>query len=135
MMLGVIHLPAARAECPDRALKRIFRRGGAVVFVDGALILARHRTGTGDRPNCSGERSMHGLHDLVLTDESGDLIRVLGALRGRTGNVTVARHDHLTAHLGGACIGTFADLGLLGLDDGPTTRWSPLAAAPPAADG
>lgn len=53
-LLEVIHLLAARAERLDRALKKIVKRGGAVVLIDGTLIPIRHRTGTDNRPNCSG---------------------------------------------------------------------------------
>ena len=62
---------------------------------------------------------MHGLHVLAFTDENGNLIWVSAARRGRTHDVIAARHDHITAHLRGAGIGAFADLGFLGLDDVP----------------
>ncbi|MGW2524530.1 transposase family protein [Streptomyces sp. NPDC001617] len=62
---------------------------------------------------------MHGLHVLAFTDEHGNLIWVSGARRGRTHDVTAARHDRITAHLREAGIGAFADLGFLGLDDDP----------------
>ena len=78
-----------------------------------------HRTGTDNRPNYSGKRKMHGLHVLAFTDENGNLIWVSAARRGRTHDVIAARHDHITAHLRGAGIGAFADLGFLGLDDVP----------------
>ncbi|CAM5464165.1 transposase family protein [Streptomyces aurantiogriseus] len=42
-LLEVIHLLAARAERLDRALKKIVKRGGAVVLIDGTLIPTRHR--------------------------------------------------------------------------------------------
>ncbi|MFI5688646.1 hypothetical protein [Streptomyces sp. NPDC051636] len=37
--------------------------------------------------------------------------------RGRTHDVTAARHDHITAHLRQAGLGAIDDLGLLGLDN------------------
>ncbi|WP_258308642.1 transposase family protein [Streptomyces sp. NWU339] len=115
-LLEVIHLLATRAERLDRALKKIVKRGGAVVLIDGTLILTRRRTGADDHPNCSGKRKMHGLHVLALTDEKGNLIWVSAARRGRTHDVTAARHDHLTTRLREAGLGAIADLGL---DDDP----------------
>ncbi|MEV7817135.1 transposase family protein [Streptomyces flaveolus] len=81
----------------------------------------RRRTGADNRPN-SGKRTMHGLHVLALTDENGNLIRVSAARRGRTHDVTAARHDHITAHLREADLGAIADLGFLGLDDDRDNR-------------
>ncbi|MGX4688231.1 transposase family protein [Streptomyces sp. JNUCC 63] len=115
-LLEVIHLLAARAERLDRALKKIVKRGGAVVLIDGTLIPTRRRTGADDHPNYSGKRKMHGLHVLALTDEKGNLIWVSAARRGRTHDVTAARHDHLTTRLREAGLGAIADLGL---DDDP----------------
>ncbi|KUL35642.1 transposase [Streptomyces regalis] len=118
-LLEVIHLLATRAERLDRALNKLARRGGAVVLIDGMLIPTRRRTGADNRPNYSGKRKMHGLHVLALTDEKGNLIWVSAARRGRTHDVTAARHDHITAHLRAAGLGAIADLGFLGLDDDP----------------
>ncbi|WP_343236471.1 transposase family protein [Streptomyces sp. NEAU-S7GS2] len=118
-LLEAVHLLAARAERPDRALKKIVKKGGQVVLIDGTLIPTRRRTGKDDRPNYSGKRKMHGLHVLALTDEMGNLVWVSAARRGRTHDITAARHDHLTAHLRKAGLGAICDLGFLGLDDDP----------------
>jgi hypothetical protein len=118
-LLEAIHLLAARAERLDRALKKIVKRGEAVVLIDGTPIPTRRRTGADDRPDYSGKRTMHGLHVLALTDEKGNLSRVSAARRGRTHDVTAARHDHITTRLREAGLGAIADLGFLGLDDDP----------------
>lgn len=70
----LIGLLAARAPRLDRALKKIARRGGEVVLIDGTLIPTQRRTGKTNRPNYSGKHHRHGLHVLALTDEKGRLI-------------------------------------------------------------
>ncbi|MGW7427752.1 hypothetical protein ACWGJB_48915 [Streptomyces sp. NPDC054813] len=50
----LITLPAAKASRLDRALKKIARRGGEVVLIDGTLIPTQRRTGTANRPKYSG---------------------------------------------------------------------------------
>ncbi|MEU0083152.1 hypothetical protein [Streptomyces sp. NPDC006274] len=47
---GLIGLLAAKAPRLDRALKKIARRGGEVVLIDGALIPTQRRTGKANRP-------------------------------------------------------------------------------------
>ncbi|WP_180989969.1 hypothetical protein [Streptomyces noursei] len=42
-MLEVIHLLAARAQRLQRALKKVIRKGGHVVLIDGMLIRTRRR--------------------------------------------------------------------------------------------
>ena len=112
----VIALLAARAPRLDRALRKIARRGGEVVLIDGTLIPTRRRTGADNRKNYSGKHKRHGLHFLALTDENGRLIWISAARPGRTHDLTAARHDHLVDHLKAAGLGALADLGFLGLD-------------------
>lgn len=112
----IIGLLAAKAPRLDRALKKIAKRGGEVVLIDGTLIPTRRRTGTANRPNYSGKHKRHGLHFLALTDERGRLIWISAARPGRTHDATAARHDHIVGHLKAAGLGALADLGFLGVD-------------------
>ncbi|MFJ8159212.1 transposase family protein, partial [Streptomyces sp. NPDC094468] len=82
-VLEVLGLPAARAPRLDRALKKIARRGGAMVLLDGTLVRTRRRTGTDNRKNYSGKHKAHGLLFLALTDEKGNLIWISSARPGR----------------------------------------------------
>ncbi|MFE2059486.1 transposase family protein [Streptomyces sp. NPDC059446] len=100
-------------------LKKIARRGGEVVLIDGALIPTQRRTGKANRPNYSGKHPRHGLHVLTLTDEKGRLIWMSAARPGRPHDVTAARRSHLLAHLRAAGLGALADRGFLGLKDDP----------------
>ncbi|WP_308298711.1 transposase family protein [Streptomyces sp. GESEQ-35] len=102
-----------------RALKKIARRGGEVVLIDGTLIPTQRRTGTANRPNYSGKHHRHGLHVLALTDERGRMIWISAARPGRTHDVTAARRDRILSHLRAAGLGALADLGFLDLDDDP----------------
>ncbi len=111
----IIDLLAARAPRLDRALRKIARRGGEVVLIDGILIPTRRRTGKDNRPNYSGKHHRHGLHFLALTDENGQLIWISAARPGRTHDAA-ARHDHIVDHLKAAGLGALADLGFLGVD-------------------
>jgi hypothetical protein len=113
----LISLLAARAPRLDRALKKIAKRGGEVVLIDGTLIPTVRRTGAANRPNYSGKHRCHGLHFLALTDEKGRLIWISAARPGRTHDITAARRDHILTHLRAAGLGALADLGFLGLDD------------------
>jgi hypothetical protein len=112
----VVDLLAAKAPRLDRALKKIAKRGGEVVLIDGTLIPTRRRTGTANRPNYSGKHHRHGLHFLALTDENGQLLWISAARPGRTHDATAARHDHIVEHLKAAGLGALADLGFLGVD-------------------
>jgi hypothetical protein len=112
----IIDLLAAKAPRLDRALKKIAKRGGEVVLIDGTLIPTRRRTGKANRPNYSGKHHRRGLHFLALTDEHGCLIWISAARPGRTHDITAARHDHIVEHLKAAGLGALADLGFLGLD-------------------
>ncbi|MGW4984103.1 transposase family protein [Streptomyces mirabilis] len=114
-----IALLAPQAPRLDRALKKIAKRGGEVVLVDGTLVATQRRTGNANRPNYSGKHHTHGLHFLALTDEKGRPIWISAARPGRTHDITAARRDHLLAHLRAAGLGALADLGFLGLDDDP----------------
>ncbi len=115
----VLRLLAARAPRLDRALKKIAKKGGVVVLLDGTLVRTRRRTGTDNRKNYSGKHKAHGLLFLALTDEKGNLIWISSARPGRSSEITTARHDKLTEHLREAGLGALADLGFVGLDDDP----------------
>jgi hypothetical protein len=114
-----LRLLAARAPRLDRALKKIAKRGGVVVLLDGTLVRTRRRTGTENRKNYSGKHKAHGLLFLALTDDKGNLIWISSARPGRSSEITTARHDKITAHLREAGLGALADLGFVGLDDDP----------------
>ncbi|MFJ7527920.1 transposase family protein [Streptomyces griseus] len=113
----LIALLAAQAPRLDRALKKVVKRGGEVVLIDGTLIRTQRRTGKADRRNYSGKHRTHGLHFLALTDEGGRLIWVSAARPGRTHDISAARHDHVVAPLRAVGLGALADLGLRGLDN------------------
>ncbi|MEU7584654.1 transposase family protein, partial [Streptomyces sp. NPDC041068] len=113
----VVHLLAARAPRLDRALKKIARKGGGIVLLDGSLIRTRRRTGSENRKNYSGKSKCHGLLVIALTDENGRLLWVSAARPGRTSEITACRHDKLTTRLRAAGLGAIADLGFTGLDD------------------
>ncbi|WP_459180239.1 transposase family protein [Streptomyces sp.] len=115
----LITLLAAKAPRLDRALKKIARRGGEVVLIDGTLIPTQRRTGTANPPNYSGKHHRHGLHVLALTDERRRMIWISAARPGRTHDITAARRDRILSHLRAAGLGALADLGFLGLDDDP----------------
>jgi len=112
----MVDLLAARAPRLDRALRKIARRGGEVVLIDGTLIPTQRRTGKANRPNYSGKHHRHGLHFLALTDERGKLIWISAARPGRTHDATAARRDKIVEHLKAAGLGALADLGFLGVD-------------------
>ena len=112
----MVDLLAARAPRLDRALKKIVRRGGEVVLIDGTLIPTQRRTGRADRLNYSGKHHRHGLHFLALTDERGRLIWISAARPGRTHDATATRHDKIVEHLKAAGLGALADLGFIGVD-------------------
>ncbi|MFD8089280.1 transposase family protein [Streptomyces malaysiensis] len=105
----LIALLAAQAPRLDRALKKVAKRGGEVVLIDGPVIPTQRRTGKTDRPNYSGKHHHHGLLFLPLTDEKGRLIWISAARPGHTHDVTAARHDHILAHLRAAGLGALAD--------------------------
>lgn len=113
----LIGLLAAQAPRLDGALKKVVKRGGEVVLIDGTLIRTQRRTGRADRRNYSGKHRSHGLHFLALTDEKGRLIWISAARSGRTHDNAAARHDHIRAHLRAVGLGALADLGFRGLDN------------------
>ncbi|MGW3248265.1 transposase family protein [Streptomyces sp. NPDC001070] len=115
----LIALLAARAPRLDRNLKKIAKRGGEVVLIDGILIPTQRRTGKANRPDYCGKHHRHGLRVLALTDDKGRLVWISAARPGRTHDITAARRDRILAHLRTAGLGTLADLGFLGLDDEP----------------
>ncbi|MEU3394276.1 transposase family protein [Streptomyces albidoflavus] len=116
-----VNLLSARAPRLDRTLKKIAKKGGVVVLLDGTLVRTRRRTGRDNRMNYSGKHKAHGLLFLALTDVKGNLIWISPARPGRSSEITAARHDKITARLREAGLGALADLGLVGLDDQPET--------------
>ncbi|MET9914877.1 transposase family protein [Streptomyces sp. NPDC006476] len=118
-VLEVTGLLAARAERLDRALRRIIRKGGHAVLLDGTLVRTHRRTGSDNRRNYSGKHKSHGLLFLGITDTHGRLIWISAARPGRSSEITTARHNHITRHLREAGLGPLADLGFTGLDDDP----------------
>jgi hypothetical protein len=56
----MIGLLAAKAPRLDRALRKIAKRGGEAVLIDGALIPTQRRTGADDRLDYSGKHHRHG---------------------------------------------------------------------------
>lgn len=86
----LISLLAARVPRLDRACKKIAKRGGEVVRIDGTPIPTVRRTGAANRPNYSGKHRGHGLHFLALTDKNGRLIWISAARPGRTHDITPA---------------------------------------------
>ncbi|MFI0730353.1 transposase family protein [Streptomyces sp. NPDC021225] len=118
-LLEVIELLSARAPRLNRALKKIARKGGVVVLIDGTLVRTRRRTGDENRPNYSGKHKAHALLFLALTDERGNLLWISAAKPGRSSEITTARHNKITTRLREAGLGALADLGFIGLDDDP----------------
>lgn len=113
----VVGLLAASAPCLDRALKKITRKGGGIVLLDGMLIRTRRRTGAENRKNYSGKLKCHGLLVIALTDDRGRLLWVSAARPGRTSEITACRQDQLMQKLRAAGLGAIANLGFVGLDD------------------
>ncbi|MFD7969482.1 transposase family protein [Streptomyces clavifer] len=111
----VVGLLAARAPRLDRALKKIARKGGDIVLLDGSVIRTRRRTGRENRKNYSGENKCHGLLVIALTDDRGRLLWISAARPGRASEITACRHDKLTRKLRKAGLGAIADLGPAGL--------------------
>ncbi|WP_217130071.1 transposase family protein [Streptomyces sp. AC558_RSS880] len=118
-VLEVIGLLAARAERLDRALKKVTRKGGHVVLIDGTLIRTRRRTGKDNRRNYSGKHKAHGLLFLALTDDRGRLLWISAARPGRSSEITTARYNKLVERLRATELGAIGDLGFTGLDDNP----------------
>lgn len=129
----LIHLLAAKAPRLDRALKKIARRGGEVLLIDGTLIPTQRRTGRANRPNYSGKHHRHGLHVLALTDERGRMIWISAARPGRTHDITAARRDHILTHLREAGLGArWPTSASSAWTTTRTTPWSSPASRPPA---
>jgi hypothetical protein len=84
----VVGLLATRAPRLDRALKKLARKGGGVVLLDGSLIRTRRRTGADNRPNYSGKTKCHGLLVIALTDDRGRLVWISAVRPGRTSEIT-----------------------------------------------
>jgi hypothetical protein len=102
-LLEVIGLLAARVERLDRVLKKVTRKGGDVVLIDGTLVRTRRRTGSENRPNYSGKHKAHGLLFLALTDEKGRPVVSLHPDEGPN-SASRCRHDHDDAHAGDGAI-------------------------------
>jgi hypothetical protein len=127
----LIALLDARAPRLDRALKKIAKRGGEVVLIDGALIPTQRRTGKANRPNYSGKHRRHGLHVLALTDERGCLVWISAARPGRTHDITAARRDRILAHLRAAGLASWPTWALSAWTTTGTIPWSSPASRPP----
>ncbi|MFD8627900.1 transposase family protein [Streptomyces hygroscopicus] len=112
-----VGLLAARAPRLQRVLKKIARKGGGIVLLDGTLIRTRRRTGSEIRKNYSGKHKHHGLLVIALTGDKGRLLWVSATRPGRTSAITACRHDQLPQKLRAAGLGAIADLGFVGLDD------------------
>jgi hypothetical protein len=116
-VMEVIELLAARAPRLERALKKVTRKGGHVVLVDGTLIRTRRRTGADNRRNYSEKHKAHGLLFLALTDDKGRLLWLSAARPGRSSEITTARYNKLVERLRAHELGAIGDLGFTGLDD------------------
>ncbi|MHA6757170.1 transposase family protein [Streptacidiphilus sp. PAMC 29251] len=112
----MVLLLAGQAPRLDRALKKIVKRGGELVLIDGTLVPTRRRTGKDNKANYSGKHHRHGLHFLALTDERGKLVWISAARPGRTHDATATRHDKIVEHLKAAGLGALGDLGFIGVD-------------------
>ncbi|MEV5204988.1 transposase family protein [Streptomyces sp. NPDC053720] len=94
----MINLLAVRTRAWS-TLKKIVKRGGEVVLIDGTFNPTQRRTGKADRPNFSGKHHRHGLHFRALTEERGRMIWVSAARPGRTHDAGAARRDKTVEHL------------------------------------
>ncbi|MEY9863675.1 hypothetical protein ABH935_009328 [Catenulispora sp. GAS73] len=85
------------------------------MLIDGTLVRTRRRTGVQHRKNYSGRHKVHGLLFLAITDGKGNLGWISAAKAGGSPNITVARHNDITAKLREASLGAIGDLGFVGL--------------------
>lgn len=118
----VVHLLAARAQRLDRVLKKIARKGGQVVLIDGTLVPTHRRTGVDNKRNYSGKHKRHGLLFLALTDLKGRLVWISRARPGRASEITDTRHDKIIEWLREEGLGAIADLGFVGVDRDAETK-------------
>ncbi|MEU6375273.1 transposase family protein [Streptomyces sp. NPDC046909] len=63
---------------------------------------------------------------IALTDDRGRLVWISAVRPGGTSEITACRHDKPTAHLRAAGLGAIANLGFVGLDDGPPDADPPV---------
>lgn len=119
MGAGGDQLAGRAGERLDRALKKVTRKGGHVVLLDGTLIRTRRRTGKDNRRHYSGKHKSHGLLFLALTDDRGRLLWISAARPGRSSEITTARYNKLLEHLRATELGAIGDLGFVGLDTDP----------------
>ncbi len=112
-------LLAAKAERLQRALRKIVRKGGCLVLIDGTLVRTRRRSGREKKSFYSGKHKCHGLLIIGLVDTRGRLLWVSAARPGRASEITTCRHNKITERLREAGLGAIADLGFAGLDDQP----------------
>jgi len=115
----VIRLLSAKAERLHRVLKKIARKGGSVVLLDGTLIRTQRRAGAQMQRRYSGKHKCHGLLFIALTDAKGRLLWTATAKPGRASDITTCRHNHLAERLQEAGLGAIADLDFVGLDKDP----------------
>ncbi|MGW2651597.1 hypothetical protein ACWC2T_43690 [Streptomyces sp. NPDC001393] len=74
-------------------LKKIARKGGVAVLIDGILVRTRRHPGSENRPNCAGKCKAHVLLFLALANERGNLLWISAARPGRSSEITTARHN------------------------------------------
>lgn len=101
MIFGT-HRVARSSACSallPRALQKIAGKGGGVVLLDGTLTRIRPRSGTRNRKSYFGKHKCHCLPMIALTDDQDRLLWVSAARPGRSSEITVCRHDKLTAQL------------------------------------
>jgi hypothetical protein len=115
----VIRLLSAKAQRLERVLKKIARKGGSVVLLDGTLIRTQRRAGAEMRRRYSGKHKCHGLLFIALTDTKGRLLWTAATKPGRASEITASRHNNLVERLQEAGLGAIADLGFVGLDKDP----------------
>ncbi|MGW0765245.1 transposase family protein [Streptomyces sp. NPDC002676] len=106
------HLLAAKTPRLDRALKKIARRAGEVVLIDGTPIPTQRRTAR--TTPASPPRPARPRADRRARPSGVDIGR---PARPHPRHHRPARHDLILAHLRAAGLGALADLGFLGRDD------------------
>lgn len=124
-VIEVIGLLAARAERLDPALKKVTRKGGHVVLLDGTLIRTQRRTGADNRRNYSDKHKAHSLLFLALTDDKGKLSWLSAARLGpRSSEITTARCNNSSSACGPPSWVPSATSASLAWTTAPTTQRS-----------
>jgi hypothetical protein len=131
-VLEAVHLLAARAQRLQRSLKKLTRKGGHVVLIDGTLIRTRRCTGADNRRNYSGKHKAHGLLFLALTDDKGRLLWISAARPGRSSEITTAATTNSSSSCAPTSWAPSATSASPAWTTTRTTRWSSPATRPPA---